>query len=281
MVTLKNERMELSIAEHGAEIRRLLLDGKDVMWNGDPAVWTGVSPVLFPMCGGLKENKYTLDGVEYTLAKHGFARHSHFAVESRGVNRVTFLLTDDEETYVQFPFHFELRITYLIRGTAVEVQYEVRNRSDHTMYYSIGSHEAYACPEGIEDYDIIFPQNETLNAYETAGALLSGNTVPILKDGNVLPLYKKYFDVDALIFKDVRSRSVTLRNRKTGRAIGVSFPDCRYLLIWTKPAGDYICIEPWCGIPAKTTDGIAIEEKEGIETLDAGQKKTYTHTFYL
>ncbi|MCQ2450121.1 MAG: aldose 1-epimerase family protein, partial [Clostridia bacterium] len=180
MVILKNERLEVSIAEHGAEIRRLLLDGKDVLWSGDPAVWSGVAPLLFPICGGLKDDKYTLCGREYTLEKHGFARHSHFAVESRGVNRVTFLLTDDDETYAKYPFHFELRVTYSLRGTAVEVTYQVTNRSEGTMYYSIGSHEAYACIDGdIEDYDVIFPQNETLNAYTTEGTLLSGKTVPI------------------------------------------------------------------------------------------------------
>ncbi|MCQ2450177.1 MAG: aldose 1-epimerase family protein, partial [Clostridia bacterium] len=121
-----------------------------------------------------------------------------------------------------------------------------------------------------------------LNAYTTEGTLLSGKTVPILKEGRVLPLYKKYFDVDALIFKDVKSRSAALRNRKTGKSITVDFPQCRYLLIWTKSFCDrYVCIEPWCGIPARTDDGIAIEEKEGIETLEADTTKTYTHTLYF
>lgn len=282
MTVLKNDRIELSVAERGAEMRKLTLDGADVLWSGDPAYWTGVAPLLFPICGGLKDNKFTVGGKEYTMElKHGYARTTDFVLEKRTCNSVTFLHTSSPETLKIYPWNYELRVTYSLRGTAVETEYEVKNTDNTDMYFSIGSHEAYACPEGIEDYDIIFPQNETLNAFELEGSLLKHSARPILKNARVLPLYEKYFAIDALVFKDIKSRAATLRNRKTGREITVDFPGCRYLLLWTKPGAGYICIEPWSGIPAMVDDGIALEEKEGIEKLGAGETFRRSHTIYL
>lgn len=282
MVTLKNDRITVEIAKKGAEMRKMTLDGKDVLWSGNPDFWSGVAPVLFPLCGGLKDNKYTVDGQEYTMPlKHGYARVSDFAVEKSGCNFVTFLLTDTPESLKEYPFNYEFRITYSLRDTALKIEYEVRNMSDKKMYFSVGSHEAYACPEGIEDYDIIFPQKETLNSCVLDGSLLAHETLPIIKESNTLPLYEKFFSVDALVFKNVKSRSVCLRNRKTGRNLTVDFPGFDYLLLWTKPGAGYICIEPWCGIPSMVDDGYAIEEKEGIHTLDVGGVFTREHTIYL
>lgn len=282
MISLKNDRIEISVAELGAELRKMTLDGEDVLWSGDPAYWSGVSPVLFPFCGGLRDNKYTAGGKEYFMeAKHGYARKSNFSLEKRGCNFITLLHTSSSETKRCYPWDYELRVTYTLRGTALEINYEVKNKADSTMYFSIGSHEAYACPEGIEDYDIIFPQNETLKAFELEGSLLKHKTYTVLNNSRVLPLYEKYFAIDALVFKDVKSRSATLRNRRTGREITVEFPDCRYLLLWTKPGAGYICIEPWSGIPGMVDDGYAIEEKEGIERLEAGELFSRSHTLYL
>lgn len=281
MYTLKNDRIEIQVDEIGAEIRRITFDGNDILWNGDAKFWTGTAPVLFPICGGLRDDKYTLDGKEYTLLKHGFARLLEFSVEKSGCNFVTFLLTDSPETLKQYPWHFELRITYRLRGSAIEVDYDVKNTSDSLMYFSIGAHEAYACPEGIEDYDIIFPQKETLDTCVLDGNLIDHSFKTVLKDSDTLALYTKYFENDALVFKSVKSRSVTLRNRKTGRSLTVDFPGFDYLLFWTKPGAGYICIEPWCGIPGMVDDGYAIEEKEGIEKLDAGCSFHRRHTIYL
>lgn len=281
MVTLKNSRVEIAVAPRGAEIKRITVDGNDVLWSGDPAVWDGTAPLLFPICGGLRDGKYTLNGHEYALPKHGFARNADFALEKRGDDFLTFLLTDTPETFQFYPWHFELRVTYKLRGTALDVKYEVKNLSDNRMYFSIGSHEAYACPDGIEDYDIIFPQKETLESYEVVGNLIGNKVTTVIKDSHTLPLYNKYFEIDALVFKSLKSHAATLRNRKTGKSVYVEFPDAEYLLLWTKPNSGYICIEPWNGIPPALDAGYAIEEKEGINTLDPNCCYINKHTIHF
>lgn len=281
MVILKNNNLYVEIAETGAEIRKVTFCGKDRFWNGDEKYWTGVSPVLFPICSGLPDDKFTFQNKEYTLCKHGFARKSVFKVEKADDTSATFLLKDSPETLLSYPWHFELRITYTLSGNNIEVDYNVKNTSENTMYYSIGSHEAYLCENTIEDYDVIFEKPETLLAYELEGALLSGKTIPILENQNVLPLLDKYFEVDALVFKDVKSRFVTLKNRKTNQTVSVKFEGFDYLLLWHKYGAPYMCIEPWAGISSTKGDSLDITQKEGIIKLDSGKNNVLKHTIYF
>ena len=112
MITLKNERITLSIAETGAEMRRMTLDGKDVLWSGDPAVWSGVAPLMFPFCGGTPHDEYSYKGVTYPMEKHGFARFREFAVEDAGDSFATFVQTSSDETKKKYPWDYTLRINY-------------------------------------------------------------------------------------------------------------------------------------------------------------------------
>ena len=281
MITLKNKFLTASINEVGAELKSLTFDGKEYIWEGRSEVWAGSSPLLFPICGGLKDDKFTYKGKEYTLKKHGYARFTTFEIENKTDSSVVFLHKSDEETKKSFPFDYELRVIYTLDGKTVKVDYSVKNLTDDNMYFSIGSHEGYYTPEGIEDYDVIFPQNETLNAYVLYGNLLSNQQLPILKDSNILPLYDKYFTVDALVFRDLKSRSATLRNRKTGKAVRVDFPDADYFLLWHKPSSPYMCLEPWSGIPDIVGSSYDITEKEGIIALESGREYKSSHTLNI
>ena len=146
------------------------------------------------------------------------------------------------------------------------------------MYFSIGAHEGYYTPEGIEDYDVILEKEESLHHTLLGGNLLMNQTVPMLKDARVFPLYEKYFTIDALNFCGVFSRSVTLRNRKNGKAVQVDFPFAPNLLLWHKPNSPYICIEPWAGLPDfEDADG-DLTKKRGIMRLQRGGQYSGEHT---
>lgn len=281
MITLKNEYITVKISEVGAELKSLICNDTEYIWEGRKEVWAGSCPLLFPICGGLKDDKYRLDGREYILEKHGYARFKTFEVESKTDTNVVFLQKSDSDTKKQFPFDYELRVIYVLDQKKLKIDYSVKNMSDNTMYFSIGSHEGYYTPEGIEDYDVIFPQSETLNAYVLYGNLLSNQQLPIIKDQNYIPLYDKYFTVDALVFKDLKSKSATLRNRKTGRAVLVDFPDDKYFLLWHKPNSPYICLEPWSGIQDIVGSSYDIEKKEGIISLSAKNEYNHTHSISI
>lgn len=281
MITLKNEFLTATFNEVGAELKSLVFGGREYIWEGRSEVWAGSCPLLFPICGGLKDDKYTFNGKEYTLKKHGYARFTTFEIENKTDNSVVFLHKSDIDTKKSFPFDYELRVIYTLTDKTVKIDYSVKNLTDGTMYFSIGSHEGYYTPEGIEDYDVIFPQSETLGAYALYGNLLSNQQLPILKDSNILPLYDKYFTVDALVFRDLKSKSATLRNRKTGKAVRVDFPDADYFLLWHKPNSPFMCLEPWSGIPDIVGSSYDITEKEGIIPLKSGTEYKSSHTLNI
>ena len=281
MITIKNNYITAKINEIGAELKSLVYNDTEYIWEGKSEVWAGSCPLLFPICGGLKNDKYILNGKEYTLEKHGYARFKTFEVESKTDSSVVFLHKSDMESKERFPFEYELRVIYTLCDKTLKVDYSVKNLSDNTMYFNIGSHEGYYTPEGIEDYDVIFPQNETLNSYVLYGNLLSNQQLPIIKDQNYIPLYDKYFTVDALVFKDLKSKSATLRNRKTGKAVKVDFPDAKYFLLWHKPNSPYMCLEPWDGVQDIVGSSYDIQKKEGINSLNAGKEYIYTHSITI
>ena len=278
-IIIKNDCLKVEISPMGAEIKSVK-DNKDneFIWCGDTNVWYGSAPILFPICGGLKDDKYILDGKEYNLPKHGFARKSVFSVKEHKEDAVTFFLCDTPETLKVYPFSFELEVYFELSGNKLNAQYRVINKSDKTMYYSIGAHEGYACPEGIEEYDVIFPKEVDLNAYELKGVLLSTETTPIAKNCKVLPLKKEYFEIDALVFKDLGVDSVILKHRNSGKQITVEFPDHKYFLIWQKCGAKYICIEPWRGFPDYEDSDYDFVNKDGIMKIEAGKTDVSCHT---
>lgn len=277
MITLDNGILSVRINELGAEIKSVQKNGEERMWPGRPEIWNNTAPLMFPICGGLKENKYTFEGKEYTLNKHGYMRTTMFEMETADTSSAVFLHKSSEETKKNYPFDYELRVIYTLDGDGIKIEYRVDNKSEKTMYFSIGSHEAYYTPEGIEDYDVIFPEKETLLARDLYGSIVANTSRTIIKNSCVLPLYEKFFMLDTLVFTSLKSRSATLRNRKNGKGVRVDFPDASYFLIWHIPNAPYICLEPWGGISDIHGSGYDITEKEGITALDVGKTYTATH----
>ncbi len=278
MVYLSNGMISAEISEKGAEIKSLKKDGYEYMWSGDARVWGNTAPFLFPIVCKLKDDKYMLDGKTYEMPKHGFVRNQPFTVESATKNSVTMLYTENENTLKMYPFNFEFRAIYTLIGSSLQVEYRVNNVNDRDMYFSVGAHEAYATPEGIEDYDLIFPEKENLETVLLNGGLLTKNTMTIGKNTEYLPLYDKYFILDTLIFTNLKSRAVTLKNRKTDRKLTVSFPDCDYLGIWHKMSAGYICIEPWSGHSDFEDHDYDFTKKDGIIKLAPHAQYSNIHT---
>lgn len=229
----------------------------------------------------MKEDKYTYKGAEYTLQKHGFGSGVLFEVEHLDNEKVVLLHKSNEETRKYYPFDYELRVIYTLEGKSLLVDYNVCNKTDGEMYFSIGAHEGYYTPEGIEDYDVIFPEKETLNTNVLYGNILSNQQMPIIKESTTLPLYDKYFTIDALVFKDLKSKSAVLRNRKTGVGVRVDFDFAPYFLLWHKPNAAYICLEPWAGLPDTEGSGYDITKKEGIIRLQAGKCYDARHSITI
>lgn len=255
-------------------MKSFIVNGTEYLWVGDPSIWASSAPNIFPMTGGFRDDKYILNGKEYFMNKHGFAKNMTFEVESCTETTAVFLLTATEETKKVWPYDFEFRVCYELFDGKIAVDYKVKNKTEETMWFSVGSHDGFATPEGIEDYDIIFAENETLESNTLYGNLIGDDTVPIISNTNTLALKYDYFAVDALVFKNVKSTSCKLVNRNNGRGIKLDYPEVPVVMVWTKPNAPYICIEPWFGAPDHINSNYQITDKFAIQSVEAG--KTFT-----
>lgn len=174
---IKNHMMSLTVAEHGAEITSIQLEGIERMWDADPAFWGRTAPVLFPIVGALKDNSYRYEGQTYLMGQHGFARDMDFTLTDQTEDKLEFTLFDNEETYEKYPFHFQLQIIYEVFQNQCRVTWKVKNMDDKTMYFQIGGHPAFACPcEGgmiRDDYSVRAGESPLLEVAFLENGLLS------------------------------------------------------------------------------------------------------------
>ena len=278
-IEIKNEYLSISISTLGAELSTITgKGGTEFLWNGDKNVWSGKAPVLFPICGGLKGGKYTYKGIEYSLPKHGFTRGSEFEGENLSETSARFTLKSNENTLLSYPFEFIFTITYELIEKNLKITYDVKNLSSDTMFFSIGSHEAYSCPEGIEDYYIEFEKPVTLDTLPVVEGGISTTPVRVAENVTTLPLKYEYFSVDALIFKNAGFDKASLVNKNTGKRCSVHFPGFNNFLIWTKPMANYLCLEPWCGALETLDADTCIENKENVIKLEKDNIFNIVHT---
>lgn len=272
LVEIKNEYLCLTVETMGAEMQSLVsAGGTNYLWTGDSAYWSGRSPVLFPFVGRLYGQRYRLNGKEYPLGLHGFAKKSEFTVKEQRADCVVLSLRESDDTLKQFPFRFAFRVGYTLRGRSVEVSYEVDNLSDGTMYFGLGGHPGFNVPfepgTEFEDYYLRFsePCSPELVAFSDS-VLLSGKNEPYeLEGGQRLPLRHELFDLDAVVLKNTPG-AVTIASDKSRRSITVAYPQMPYVGFWqaSKKQAPYLCIEPWVSLPGR--EGL-IEDFENIGDL--------------
>ena len=111
--------------------------------------------------------------------------------------------------------------------------------------------------------------------------LISSKTKPVFNNSNKIQLTHDLFNEDALIFKDLKSRKVTLKSDTYGAILSISYKEFPYLGIWAKPNGNYVCIEPWLGIADHEDTNQELKTKEGILSLEANKSFTASYTIEI
>ncbi|MFV1884779.1 MAG: aldose 1-epimerase family protein [Balneola sp.] len=287
--SLTTPELSIQITKTGIELCSIksTKTGKEYIWQAEPSIWGSHAPILFPIIGALKDGNFIYKGVNYALPKHGFVRHSGKPkLIKRSEKSLHFQLVWDNETYKIYPFKFELDITYQVSNKTVSVIHKVTNLDDKPIYYSLGGHPAFNCPlntdEEYEDYYLEFEQQETADTWLiNKEGLLSGKTKPIIFNSNHLPLHKRLFDEDALIFKDLKSKSVSLVSKKSGSILTVAYEGFPYLGLWAKPSAPFICLEPWLGITDSSDSDQTFRTKEGIQELNVGSTDTKSYSIII
>ncbi|EAF3893006.1 aldose 1-epimerase family protein [Listeria monocytogenes] len=276
MIKLENEVLLVEMKTAGAELTRIFHKdtGLEYLWNADSKFWGRHSPVLFPTVGRLVDDTYLVDGKQYHLGQHGFARDRDFQVIEQTENMVRFELDADEDSLDIYPYKFKLSIIYTIEKNTVAVSYEVENTDNKRIYFSIGAHPAFHLPltDGttFEDYYLDFGTEENLETLCLEGPYRSGEIKKIIDEpARYLPLSYDLFKNDALIFEALKQKEMTIKSDKTPHFVKVSFPEFPFVGVWTaKPGTPFLCIEPWYGIADGAGESVELRDKAGIEHLE-------------
>lgn len=269
LIELTHKNLTAAIETKGAHLRRFYDAAADdeILWSGDPAVWSGVAPILFPVIGRLKDGQYQHNGKTYQMPKHGFARDMEFEVADKSAHRVLLRLCSNDDTLKIFPFDFCLEVTFELGDAGLCVGYVVRNTGSDQMYFTIGSHPAISLSKAAAPHYIEFCEPETLGVYKLVDGLIGAEPTPYLDKQQRINITPDLFKDDALIFKDIASSSLRVVSAN-GRMIEVTTGGAPHLGLWAMQGADYVCVEPWYSYDDGLDGGGPIKDKPGIICLE-------------
>ena len=274
-----------SIAE-GAMLTSIRAGKTEFLWQGDPEYWSGQSPVCFPICGSLRgDAAHCGAGEVKNIKRHGFARFETFEKTAQDEHSVSYVLNSSPATKEIYPYDFRFTLSYRVEDNRLIFSYKVKNTGAVPMPFFIGGHPAFNCPlsegESYEDYQIHFEEKECANLMyplDSEPTLLDEERRRvILDDDRVLRLDHSLFQHDGLVFDNLKSRSLTYVNPKTGRGLKLDFDDFSNLVIWStaKPA-PFVALEPWNGFSTKSSEDDVLEHKVNVQTAQPGEEKAYS-----
>jgi galactose mutarotase-like enzyme len=273
-LSIASPELQATVSMRGAELVRLRDgEGRELLWDGDPAFWTGRSPLLFPIIGRIKDDTLAVDGVNHTMRQHGIVRTRRFSVLSSESASCLLRLEADDETRAAFPFDFVLDVAYRVQGLTLSIAATVRNTGARALPASFGYHPAFRWPlpygGAREAHELVFAEEEPGPLHRLGGGLLSLEERASPVAGRKLALRDDLFVEDALIFLAPRSRSVHY-GAPGHRGLRVDYPDMPQLGIWTKPGAGFLCIEPWYGYASPQGFAGDFSQKPGLVSIPAG-----------
>ena len=280
---LKCGNCEAVCDSFGGELISYRHNGREIVWTGDGAYWTGHTPVLFPVVGALVDDKIDIDGTVYSIKKHGFARKSFFELVNATDTTAAYELKNSAATAEMYPFAFSLKVKHEISENGFKTTYTVTNPSDKEMVFAIGGHPGF-CLGNIEDYKLVFPEEENAPLYYTANTtIMNENLVQGAIKGKEMALKYDDYDVDALIAKDLKSRTVSIVKLDGSFKLDFGWQGFDVLGIWTPPKkkAPFLCLEPWNGCPAYDNETGKFRDKPYVKTLGAGESYSVGYTVSL
>ena len=274
---IENEFLRAAVSDAGAELISVIDKGSRVqrIWTGDPTVWNRHAPILFPFVGKVTDGKYRIAGREYEMkTQHGFARDMAFACVAETPLSVTHRLTATDWTRERYPFEFCLAVTHRLQEKRLCVAWEVENRGDAPMYFSIGGHPGFLLPEGVrkEDCRILFPGADHLRYRQVNKA---GFALPEEKTLSLSQASAPYREdiPDTWIFEDGQVKSAGIQLPDGSPFVMLHCEQFPMLAVWANPAGPFICLEPWFGRTDDAGFRGTMDQKKGIQCLEKGEKK--------
>ncbi len=225
--------------ERGGILLELRLNGREMLYLNEEVFADssknirGGNPVLFPICGFLTNETYTVGDQAYALKQHGFARNKAWKVEAIDENMVTLSLSDDAETRAVYPFRFKLYFTYTLENGECIITQKYENHSDQKMPFYAGFHPYFNVNHHEMSYQI--PSTTYLDFPDLQMKELA------------CPLEKLKID-DAKVFINLSEQKAVfgLENQKTVITFSDHFAN---VVVWSESDTEYVCVEPFMAGP--------------------------------
>ncbi len=263
-----------SIALAGAEARNWSVGAREMLWPGDPAIWSQISPILYPVVGWTRDGA-RVAGRKYALGLHGFASQQAFRVEAAHADFARLTLRDDAATRAVYPFAFQLAVEYRLSADALEIVLEVENPGAEPAPYACGLHPGFRWPFAggpREGARVRFEREEPAEVPVVApGGLIGRQRRAIPLRRRDLALSDELFAHDALCFLNPSSRSLRFEE-PGGAAIEMDFYGFDHAALWTRPGAPFLCLEAWTGY--SDPEGFAgdLWEKPSMRTVEGGAR---------
>ena len=281
---LENEQLKVTLTTWGAQIKSVICkaDGSERIWQADPAVWGYHTPILFPHTGKVCNNTIVAKNQEFVAKQHGFAREmTHKYLDQTG-DTVRFVLCDDAFTHSRWPYRFRLISAFRLEGCTLHHTLTVENQDELPMPYGIGYHPAFALPfdrnHTAEDYVLRFSQMESpLCVSCLPQGLVTDKCYSLGSNLTEIAVDETLFANDSHCMVNLRSNTLGLYEKDTGRGVVCHIKDFPYTLIWSKPGvPKFVCIEPWMSLPSPENGSSRWEEKPAAFILAPGQSQSVT-----
>lgn len=276
------------VKSYGAELVSCKVGDREVVFEGNPEFWAGQNPNLFPSVGRSKDGIVNIDGTDYEMCQHGFARNCEFELVSKTDDEVTLVFSGTEESLKMYPFKYNFYVTHTVVENGFKTTYKVENKDDKAIYYALGGHTAINwklnADEKLSDNTIKFNKTET-NAVYQAEADKTRGVIPIVaKQYTNIDSFKPNHDIfkdDAVVFEEVVSDEIKIENDNTGTGAKIAIEGFKTFLIWMpfKDGNPFVCFEPWTKKPDFVTDTVGFMDQ--ADKLEAGATSEYSYTITI
>ena len=252
MIELRNEQVSIRVSETGAELQSIQdASGKEYLWQADPKYWGRHSPILFPIVCAVNDETYRVDGKEYHLPRHGFARDAEFKVIAQSDRKVTLALESSEETKEVYPYDFTLSVSYVIDDNHISVIWHVYNTDTREIHFQIGGHPAFNVPDGGTSGVIRLDNQEPMEALHSyPDSSHSMDEVPFVEAENgIMEFSDNTWRNDSIKVHKSQLHRAELLGKDGEPEVTVTF-NTPVIAFWS-PFGKqapFVCIEPWYGI---------------------------------
>lgn len=267
-VKIQNPFLSVTASSHGGEISSIQLFSQEIVYQKTGS-WEYSDHVLFPTIG--IGSKYTCHEVPLTMEQHGFPRSRDFKETQISGTEMSFSLSSSPDTLRVYPYPFEIVETLRLEDDTLIRSHEVRNIGGEEMPFGIGDHVAFQVRYDKAKLTLpktrFFPSNEVNSLQE--------EDLPI--HGEVLLDINRHFlcGQGTIILKNTGEPLIL----DTGKGVTIEFIfNCPYIAIWTPRiiSDDFLCIEPWWGLPYQEGDELELARRSCLNHLPAGERKIFT-----